>query len=119
MGLKFSNNLKNVLQSGDSTFSLERNGDNYFSIPTNDDLNYSNLIENDSSIASVKKYVNKHTSGTRINYELSDEGSMLVTFSKFIEMIDNGYNIYESHVINSDLINIKFQKEIKPKGKKK
>ena len=120
MGLKFSDNLKKMMYNGETSFSLDKNGsNNYFRIPGNDDLNYSPSSENtfsNSTIEKVREYVDAHTSGVKANYDLSDEGSMIVTFPRFIEMINNGYNIYESEVINKDLVSIRFQKEVKRQG---
>ena len=61
----------------------------------------------------IKKYVKEHTSGVKEHYNLSEGGIMVVSFPRFVEMIEEGYNIYKSEVLNKDYINIAYQKEIK------
>lgn len=81
----------------------------------NDKINQ-NYVEN-ASFEEIKRYVKEHTSGVKEHYDLAEGGAIIVSFSKFVEMINEGYNIYKSEVISEDFISIQYQKEIKREGR--
>ena len=82
-----------------------------------DDISKDKINLDNPSLDEIKKYVSEHTSGIRKHYDLAEGGTILVSFSKFVEMINDGYNIYQSEVINENFINIRYQKEIKREGR--
>ena len=90
---------------------------NGFRILTDADLGYERINAENASLEEIKKYVREHTSGEKYNYDLAEGGMIVVSFPKFVEMINDGYNIYKSEVINENYINIRYQKEIKREGK--
>ena len=62
----------------------------------------------------VEQYVLAHTAKTKSHYDLvAEAGSIIVSFEEFIKMINDGYEIYKSEVLNENLISIVFQKEMK------
>ena len=63
------------------------------------------------TIDDVKKYVMLHTAKTKSNYEPGESGAIIVPFSQFVEMINDGYEIYKSEVLNRLYISIEYQKE--------
>ena len=71
----------------------------------------------DYSDEGIIKYVKEHTSGKKEHYDLAEGGSIMVTFDKFVEMVNEGYNIYYSEVLNKDYISIRYQREIKREGR--
>ena len=69
------------------------------------------------SLDEIIEYVRRHTSGKKEHYDLAEGGSIMVTFDKFVEMVNEGYNIYYSEVLSRDFISIRYQKEIKREGR--
>ncbi len=128
MGLIMSNNLKEamkknkelVLDKEESSeprliINIENNKTDGFRVPTNDDLGYD--IPVDVSLEGVTKYVKEHTSNQKYDYEMGEGGVIIVPFKRFVEMINDGYNIYYSEVLNENAISIKYQKELKREGR--
>ena len=68
------------------------------------------------TIEDVKRYVMEHTSGVRYDYDMMSMGKIIVSFSDFVNMVNDGYNIVNSEVLNKDMISIEFQK-IHKKGR--
>ena len=88
-----------------------------FRIPTDEDLGYESVNVENASLEEIKRYVSEHTSGEKYHYDLAEGGMMFVSFPKFVEMINDGYNIYKAEVLNENFINIEYQKEIMREGK--
>ena len=117
--------------SGDlSRVSSNKGTSSFFHTPRNDelhesikkDVSFSNedLLEekaiffvNDMTVEEMKKYVKKHTSGVRLDESLcSAGGGRIATFKKFVEMVQDGYNIVKANVINYDMIDVVYQKRL-------
>jgi hypothetical protein len=65
------------------------------------------------TIEEMREYAKKHTSGVRLaTMECSEGGGRIATFEKFVEMVQNGYNIVKADVINYDMIDVEFQKRM-------
>ena len=62
------------------------------------------------TIEDVKRYVMEHTSGVRYDYDMMSMGKIIVSFLDFVNMVNDGYNIVNSEVLNRDMISIEFQK---------
>lgn len=134
MGLKMSKNLRKIMEEN-WQMELDKNESNKprliinmgkkkddgFRPLTDDDLDdklqKEDINLDNISLDEIIKYVKEHTSGVREHYDLAEGGVMCVSFPKFVEMINDGYNIYQSEVINENFINIRYQKEIKREGR--
>ena len=123
MGLKMSDNLRKTLTEKESDkpkliINMGKKNNYGFRPLTDEDLegNAKEDIDLDNaSLETITKYVKEHTSGDRKHYDLMEGGKIFVSFPKFVEMINDGYNIYKSEVISKDFISIEYQKEIKRK----
>ena len=119
MTLKMSKNLIEAIEKN-KRLALDKEKSNEQRLiinmgkKTNDGLKVST---DNLSLEEVNKYVLEHTSGEKYHYDLSEGGVLIVAFQKFVEMINNGYNIYKSEVLNKDLISIHYQREIKREGR--
>ena len=65
------------------------------------------------TLEDIKDYVKHHTAKDKSNYNTCEGGATIVSFSQFVEMINDGYEIYKSEVLNENFISIEFQKEMK------
>ena len=130
MKLKMSENLRKIMEENKELvlkkdesdeprliINMGKKFNNGFRILTDADLGYERINAENASLEEIKKYVREHTSGEKYNYDLAEGGMIVVSFPKFVEMINDGYNIYKSEVINENYINIRYQKEIKREGK--
>ena len=130
MELKMSDNLRRMLEENKKLsldkeesdkprliINMGKKSNNGFRIPTDADLGYESVDVENASLEEIKRYVSEHTSGEKYHYDLAEGGAIMVSFPKFVEMINDGYNIYKAEVINENYINIQYQKEIKREGK--
>lgn len=103
--------------------NMEKKKTNGFRIPNDHDLDDKyretkrEIDVNNISLEEIKQYVREHTSGKKNHYDLAEGGVMVVSFKEFIKMINDGYNIYKSEVINENNISIRYQREIKREGR--
>ena len=107
MTLKISNNLLKRMNDGNtSRLKLSKNFEEKLKIK--EEVDISNM-----TFEEVETYVKKHTVKVKSNYGPGESGAIIVPFSQFIEMINDGYEIYKSEVLNKMFISIEYQKEIK------
>ena len=100
--LKLSKNLEENLDMTKTGFQIA--GD----LDTKEELDISKMTLDD-----IKDYVEKHTAKVKSNYKAGEGGVIIVPFSQFVDMINDGYEIYKSKVLNEKFISIEFQKEMK------
>ena len=124
MGLKLSPDLKRIVEN--KKLSLEREdkprliinmGNKKGFRPLTDDDLTSDYDYHNFSLDKIKAYVKEHTSNEKKHYDLAEGGVIMVTFEEFVKMINEGYNIYKSEVINEKFISIQYQREIKRDGR--
>ena len=130
MKLKMSENLRRILEENKELslkkdentkpkliINMGKKKNKGFRILTDADLGYESVNVENASLEEIKRYVREHTSDEKYHYDLAEGGMIVVSFPKFVEMVNDGYNIYKSEVINENYINIQYQKEIKREGK--
>ncbi len=130
MALKLSNNLMKIVQDSNKIvldkekssesrliINMGKKTDKGFKVPTDLDFEIDSNKTNDFSLEEIIKYVREHTSEKKNYYDLAEEGSIMVTFSEFVKMVNDGYNIYKSEVLNENFISIQYQREIKREGR--
>lgn len=120
MTLKISDNLKKRMNEGNtSRLKLSKNFEENLDITktgfkiagdldTKEELDISSMTLDD-----IKDYVKRHTAKVKSNYVAGEGGAIIVPFSQFVEMINDGYEIYKSEVLNKMFISIEYQKEMK------
>ena len=95
-------------------------GNKYFK-PAGDLSIVAKPLEIGDNLEKIKKYVKENTSGIRYGFEETNGGGkIIISFSRFVEMVEEGYNIISSEVLNEELISIEFQiiKKINDRRKK-
>ncbi len=126
MALKLSNNLMKIVQDNDqmvldkeksseSRLIINMGKKSFKNLNTNPDLASDNI--DNFSLEEIVKYVREHTSGKKNHYDLAEGGLVMVTFPEFVRMVNDGYNIYKSEVLNENSISIQYQREIKREGR--
>ncbi len=96
--------------------NMGKKEDDTLRMPNDSDLGI-NKTE-DLSLAEVTKYVKEHTSDKKEDYDtLYEAGAIIVPFQRFVEMINDGANIYYSEVLNKNAISIKYQQGVKREGR--
>jgi len=95
--------------------NMGKKTDKGFKVPTDFELD-SNRTDN-FSLEEIIKYVREHTSEKKNHYDLAEGGLIMVTFPEFVRMVNDGYNIYKSEVLNENFISIQYQREIKREGR--
>ncbi len=124
MGLKISNNLlKKMVKEPEIKLKLSKDlitKEEQFDMSKvgfkrAGDLTTEEIVKpSKMALEEVKQYVLAHTAKTKSHYDLvAEAGSIIVSFEEFIKMINDGYEIYKSEVLNENLISIVFQKEMK------
>lgn len=126
MGLKISNNLlKKMNEDNVPRLKLSNNFHKMVIQRENADMLKNgfmvggDLIKEELDISKmtfeqIKQYVLEHTVKVKSRYELvAEAGAIVVPFSEFVKMVNDGYEIYKSEVLNENLISIEFQKEMK------
>jgi len=86
----------------------------YFEPAGDLESNTFNNYSKDYSVDEVKDYLLTVVSGQRFGSEcelgtLSGQGSMIVSFDRLKDMVNNGYNIVKAECINPNVIAIEFQ----------
>ena len=99
--LKLSKNFEKNLEMSKAGFKIAGELD------TKEEVDISEMTLDD-----IKDYVEKHTAKSKSNYVAGESGVIIVSFSQFVEMINDGYEIYKSEVLNKNFISIEFQKEM-------
>lgn len=142
MNLKISNNLKKAYNMFTSGVDGSKKGSELgFYAPTADDLssgkksymtpatdmldkknplNRDDSIEEkakyfakDMTIEEMKEYARRHTSGKKLDtMECIAGGGRIASFEKFVEMVNEGYNIVKADVLGYDMIDVVFQKKM-------
>ena len=99
--------------------NIDGKHDNGFRIPTEEDLSDKkenrlkvSIDNKDGTLELIKQYVKENTSGIRYYYDNQEEGKMIITFSEFVKMIEDGYNIIKAEVFNERMISVEYQKEM-------
>ena len=69
--------------------------------------------DNTLSLVEVKQYVLEHTNGKKKNCKLAEGMSIVVTFLKIRELVNEWCNRCKTQVLNPSFISIEYQKEIK------
>ena len=107
MTLKISDNLKTKMnEENGSRLKLSKNMERLSIKEEKIDISKMTLED-------IKTYVRLHTVKTKSTYVAGESGVIIVPFSQFVEMIEDGYEIYKSEVLNKFYISIEYQKELK------
>lgn len=132
MNLKISNSLKNMNTSKqwfkrptDDDLVENKNVFTVHSDDVSDSVKKSNNLDEkakffarDMSKEEVLEYIKNHTIGEKIASSLcSQAGGRIATFSKFVEMVEDGYNIVKANLVSyvngEYLIDMEYQLEMK------